>query len=182
MGGYRRTGGGSLATRVTMLSKSPVLVALLIVIESVIGQVEEDPLPLPPLPAAVTPAPAAAAAPAASPLLPAPASPPAPAAASPAAASPPAAPAAAAAASPPELLTASAVTGEKEDEELNRLLAMDGNVKPAAEKDEGEQLESSRVKEAALDDKLGIELRSIVEQIQDMQREVADALKDGGDV
>ena len=33
-------------------------------------------------------------------------------------------------------------------------------------KDEGEQLESSRVKEAALDDKLGIELRSIVEQIQ----------------
>merc|ERR1712025_52381 len=192
MGGYRRTGGGSLATRVTMLSKSPVLVALLIVIESVIGQVEEDPLPLPPLPAAVTPAPAAAAAPAASPLLPAPASPPVPAAAaasapspaaSPAAASPPAAPAAAAAAaSPPELLTASAVTGEKEDEELNRLLAMDGNVKPAAEKDEGEQRESSRVKEAALDDKLGIELRSIVEQIQDMQREVADALKDGGDV
>merc|ERR1711909_63211 len=153
--------------RVRMLSKCPVLVALLIVIESVIGQVEEDPLPLPPLPAAVTPAPASAAAPAASP----------------AAASPPAAPAAAAAAaSPPELLTASAVTGEKEDEELNRLLAMDGNVKPAAEKEEGEQLESSRVKEAALDDKLGIELRSIVEQIQDMQREVADALKDGGDV
>ena len=32
-------------------------------------------------------------------------------------------------------------------------------------KEEGE-LESSRVKEAALDDKLGIELRSIVEQIQ----------------
>merc|ERR1719158_2049499 len=168
-----------------MLFKSPVLVAFLIVIESVTGQVkvEEDPLPLPPLPAAVAPAPAAAAAPPASPLLPAPASPSVPAAASPAASPPPAAPAAsAAAASPPELLTASAVTGEKEDEELNRLLAMDGNVKPAAEKDEGEQLESSRVKEAALDDKLGIELRSIVEQIQDMQREVADALKDGGDV
>ena len=31
---------------------------------------------------------------------------------------------------------------------------------------EGGELESSRVKEAALDDKLGIELRSIVEQIQ----------------
>ena len=30
------------------------------------------------------------------------------------------------------------------------------------------ELESSRVKEAALDDKLGVELRSIVEQIQVM--------------
>ena len=35
-----------------------------------------------------------------------------------------------------------------------------------ATKEEGGELESSRVKEAALDDKLGIELRSIVEQIQ----------------
>ena len=32
--------------------------------------------------------------------------------------------------------------------------------------EEDTELESSRVKEAALDDKLGIELRSIVEQIQ----------------
>ena len=33
------------------------------------------------------------------------------------------------------------------------------------------ELESSRVKEAALDDKLGVELRSIVEQIQVMDND-----------
>jgi len=41
-----------------------------------------------------------------------------------------------------------------------------------------ENLSASKVQEAALDDKLGVELLGIVEQIQDMQKEVADALKD----
>merc|ERR1711942_380102 len=45
----------------------------------------------------------------------------------------------------------------------------------------GYELQASQVKEAALDDKLGIELKSIVQQIQDMQREVAEALKEGDD-
>jgi len=49
------------------------------------------------------------------------------------------------------------------------------------EKDAFDELEASQVKEAALDDKLGIELKSIVQQIQDMQREVAEALKEGED-
>jgi len=44
-----------------------------------------------------------------------------------------------------------------------------------------DNLESAKVKEAALDDKLSIELRGIVQQIQDMQKEVAAVLQEGGE-
>jgi len=63
-----------------------------------------------------------------------------------------------------DVLGSDRVTGERKDE-----------------KDAFDELEASQVKEAALDDKLGIELKSIVQQIQDMQREVAEALKEGED-
>merc|ERR1711974_26614 len=136
--------------------------------------------PNPPSPpaAALLPPAAAPPLPPASPLLP-PSNPLVPAASLPSpAAATPVAPADPVPASPE--LAASRATGEKEeDEELSRVIAQEVEAKPEKEDTE---LESSRVKEAALDDKLGIELRSIVEQIQDMQREVADALKDGGEV
>merc|ERR1719445_903057 len=167
-----------------MLSTPQILKALLIVITTVAGD------PPPPLsPQAPVAAPAAAAAapaplpagaapllPASSPLLPAPVSPPIVPPSSPQLpVADPADPAPAA----PELSAARVTGGEEkdEDEELSRLLSQGADEKPEKEPTE---LEASSVKEAALDDKLGVELRSIVEQIQDMQREVADALKDGG--
>jgi len=73
-----------------------------------------------------------------------------------------------------DILDSDRVEGEKMGKEDNSELF--------ALKDDLPDLEASRVREAALDDKLGVELRSIVEQIQDMQREVADALKDGGEI
>merc|ERR1712037_474824 len=181
MGRLPALGGGTLVTGAKMPSESPALIALLIVIASVAGQ---EPPPPPP-PAAAAPLPPAAAAPPlppqASPLLPS----------SPVvdppiipAAAPPAPPQAAAApaADAPDLPAAARVAADKEEEdELSKLLAQEVDAKPEKAAAEPE-LESSRVKEAALDDKLGVELRSIVEQIQDMQREVADTLKDGGEV
>ena len=72
---------------------------------------------------------------------------------------------------------------QDEDEELSRLLSQGADEKPEKVDDdiivilcvhvadenatqEPTELEASSVKEAALDDKLGVELRSIVEQIQ----------------
>ena len=73
---------------------------------------------------------------------------------------------------------------QDEDEELSRLLSQGADEKPEKVLDddiivivypcywwecnsqEPTELEASSVKEAALDDKLGVELRSIVEQIQ----------------
>merc|ERR1712037_107516 len=189
MGRLPALGGGTLVTGAKMPSESPALIALLIVIASVAGQ---EPPPPPP-PAAAAPLPPAAAAPPlppqASPLLPSSpvVDPPIiPAAAPPAPPQAAAAPAADAPAAPvpdsPDLPAAARVAADKEEEdELSKLLAQEVDAKPEKAAAEPE-LESSRVKEAALDDKLGVELRSIVEQIQDMQREVADTLKDGGEV
>lgn len=72
---------------------------------------------------------------------------------------------------------------DTEDEELTRLLSQDFASKdllgsdrvsvPEREESKIPEMEASRVREAALDDKLGVELRSIVEQIQ-----VMDEIKD----
>ncbi|XP_023323193.1 skin secretory protein xP2 isoform X2 [Eurytemora carolleeae] len=56
--------------------------------------------------------------------------------------------------------------------------AAETGAKEGGETGQDDDLVASRVQEAALDDKLGMELLGIVEQIQDMQKEVADALKD----
>merc|ERR1712215_113067 len=140
-----------------------------------------------------------------------PAAPPAPPAVAPGPVEPPAKPVAPPQEAPlsaPPQLNAARVTGERssfqtdaeEDEELSRLLSQapdqvlgsDRVTGEDSEADAGEtetaltpgdkNLESSRVREAALDDKLGVELRSIVEQIQEMQKEVADALQDEADI
>ena len=78
-----------------------------------------------------------------------------------------------------ELFKADAVKGAPDaDLKLDsaRVKGEDKSIKEASD-DDG-KLEAAQVKEAALDDKLGNELKSIVEQIQDMQREVAEALKE----
>merc|ERR1711915_340780 len=78
-----------------------------------------------------------------------------------------------------ELFKADAVKGSPDlDLKLDsaRVKGEDKSIKEAS--DDGGKLEAAQVKEAALDDKLGNELKSIVEQIQDMQREVAEALKE----
>merc|ERR1712243_169566 len=154
--------------------------------------------PLPPAPAGAPPPAQLPAIPAAPPAVaPGPVEPPA----------KPVAPPQEAPLSAPPQLSAARVTGERssfqtdaeEDEELSRLLSQApdqvlGSDRVTGEDSEAESaetsltapgdknLESSRVREAALDDKLGVELRSIVEQIQEMQKEVADALQDEADI
>jgi len=83
------------------------------------------------------------------------------------------------------------VSKQKESEETLDITKLKGDIEgpaPARETEETQEdkmndvsvlndLSKSRVEESVLDDKLGMELLSIVEQIQGMQKEVADALK-----